>query len=90
MNISFCNLRFNFFLIIAKEVNQIRSNVVCVAARLVFKFYCAVTTGRLQCFSTYFGKLKEIGVLRPMFPDYVISCDYGYKKLLIEVFPLQI
>ena len=31
----------------------------------------------LQCFSTYFCKLKGIGVLRPIFPDYVISCDYG-------------
>ena len=26
---------------------------------------------------TYFCKLKEIGVLRPIFPNYVISCDYG-------------
>ena len=33
--------------------------------------------GPLQCFSTYFRKLKEIGVLWPIFPDYVISCDYG-------------
>ena len=32
----------------------------------------------MQCFSTYFRKLKEIGVLRPLFPDYVISCDYDY------------
>ena len=32
--------------------------------------------GRLQYFSAYFPKLKEIGVLRPIFPDYVISCDY--------------
>ena len=31
----------------------------------------------LQCFSTYFRKLKEIRVWRPIFPDYVISCDYG-------------
>ena len=33
--------------------------------------------GLLQCFSTYFQKLKEIGVLRPIFLDYVISCDYA-------------
>ena len=46
MNISFLNLRFDLFLIIAKEVNQIRNNVVCVVARLVFVFRCAVTTGR--------------------------------------------
>ena len=32
--------------------------------------------GPLQCFSTYFRKLKEIGVLRSIFPDYVISRDY--------------
>ena len=33
--------------------------------------------GPLQYFSACFRKLKEIGVLRPIFPDYVISCDYG-------------
>ena len=32
--------------------------------------------GPLQCFSTYFRELKEIGVLRPIYPDYVIFCDY--------------
>ena len=32
--------------------------------------------GPLQCFSTYFRKLKEIGVLRPIFRDYVIFYDY--------------
>ena len=32
--------------------------------------------GPLQCFSTYFRKLKEIGVLRSLFSDNVISCDY--------------
>ena len=35
--------------------------------------------GPLKCFSTYFRKLKEIGVLWPIFVDYVISCDYGLK-----------
>ena len=35
----------------------------------------------LQCFSTYFRKLKEIGVLRPIFPDYIISCDYDFLWL---------
>ena len=33
--------------------------------------------GPLQCFSTYFRKLKEIGLIRPISPDYVISCDYA-------------
>ena len=32
--------------------------------------------GLLQYFSTYFRKLKKIGVLQPIFPHYVISCDY--------------
>ena len=36
MNISFFDLRFDLFLIIAKEVNQIRNNVVCVVVRFVF------------------------------------------------------
>ena len=41
--------------------------------------------GPLQCFSTHFHELKEIGVLRPIFPDYVISCDYGYTKNNVAV-----
>ena len=36
--------------------------------------------GPLQCFSTYFCKLKKIGVLPAIFPDYVISCEYGWNK----------
>ena len=74
MNISFLSLRFHLFSIIAKEFNQIRNDLVCVVARLVFFF----ALHSLQCFSTYFRKLQEIGVLRPIFPDYVISCDYDY------------
>ena len=75
INISFFNLRFDLFLIIAKKVNQIRNNVVCVVAHLVFVFFCALTTG--LCFSAYFRKLKEIGVLRPIFLGYFISSDYN-------------
>ena len=40
----------------------------------------------LQCFSTYFHKLKEIGVLLPIFPDYVISRDYGKNLFNAKVF----
>ena len=50
MNISFFSLRFDLFSIIAKEVNQIRNNVVCVVAHLVFLFCCALTTGRCNAF----------------------------------------
>ena len=35
MNFSFFSLHFDLFSIIAKEVNQIRNNVVCAVARLV-------------------------------------------------------
>ena len=35
--------------------------------------------GPLQCFLTYFRKLKEIVVLRSIIPVYVISCDYDLK-----------
>ena len=52
INISLFSLCFHLFSIITKEVNQIRNNVVCVVVHLVF--------GLLQCFSTYFCKLKEI------------------------------
>ena len=54
MNISFFNLRFDLFSIIAKEVNQIRNNVVCVVVRLVFLFCCALTTGRCNAFQHVF------------------------------------
>ena len=57
-----------------KEVNQIRNNLVCIVASLVFLFCCALTTDRCSAFQ---HKLKEIGVLRPVFLDYAISYDYG-------------
>ena len=54
MNISFFSLRFDLFSIIAKEVNQIRNNVVCAVARLVFLFFCVLTTGRCNAFQHNF------------------------------------
>ena len=54
MNISFFSLRFDLFSIIAKEVNQIRNNVVCAVARLVFLFCCALTAGRCNAFQRIF------------------------------------
>ena len=44
--IFFFNLRFDLFSIIAKNVNQFKNIAVCVVARLVFVFCCALTTGR--------------------------------------------
>ena len=80
MNISFFSLHFDLFSIIAKEVNQIRNNVVCCSSPCFLVLLCT-HYGPLQCFSTYFRKLKEIGVLRPVFPDYVISCDFVQNHL---------
>ena len=54
MNISFFSLRFDLFSIIAKEVNQIRNNVVCVVARLVFVFCCGLTIDRCNAFQQIF------------------------------------
>ena len=47
-----------------------------------FRVLLCTHYGPLQCFSTYFRKLKEIGVLRPIFPDYIISCDYDRALFL--------
>ena len=54
MNISFFSLRFDLFSIITKEVNQIRNNVACVAAHLVFLFCFALTTGHCNAFQHIF------------------------------------
>ena len=50
----FFRLMFELFSIIAKEVNQIRNNVVYVVARLVSLFCCSVTTGRCNAFQHIF------------------------------------
>ena len=52
--ISFFSLCFDLFSIVTKEVNQIRNNVVCVAALLVFVFCYALTTGRCNAFQHSF------------------------------------
>ena len=67
MNISFFSLRFDLFSIIAKEVNQIRNNVVCVVARLVFLFCCALTTGRCNAFQHNFVNQKKSEFYGPYF-----------------------
>ena len=66
INIFFFNLGFYLFLIIAREVNQIRNNVVRVVkdsklsnilgvvVGFVFVFCCALTTGRCNAFHHIF------------------------------------
>ena len=67
MNISFCDLRFDLFLIIVKQVNQIRNNVVCVAAHLVFMFCCGLTTGHCNAFQHNFVNEKKSEFYGPCF-----------------------
>ena len=59
MNISFFSLRFELFSIIANEVNQIRNNVVCVVARLVFLFSCFALHS-LRAVAMLFNIISEI------------------------------
>ena len=78
INISLFNLRFDRFSIIVKksQSNQQQFSLSCSSP--CFCVLLCTHYGPLQSFSTYFHKLKEIGVLRPIFPHYVISCDYGF------------
>ena len=54
INISFFYLGFDLFSIIVQKVNQIKGNVVCVVARLVFMFCFALTAGRCNPFQHFF------------------------------------
>ena len=82
ISISLFNLYSDLLSIISKKISQIRNNLVYVVAHLIFLFCCALTRGPLQCFSAYFRKSKEIGVLQPIFLDYVFSFDYIANGLL--------
>ena len=56
------------------QSNQKQCSVRCCSP--CFCVLLCTHSGPLQCFSKYFRKLKAIGVLRPIFPDYVLSCYY--------------
>ena len=62
MNISFFSLPFDLLSIIARKSGAMQSV-------FVFLFLLCTHFGSLQCFSTYFRKLKKVGVLRPIFPE---------------------
>ena len=51
------------------QLNQEQCSMCCSSP--CFLVLLCTHYGPLQCFSTYFRKLKEIGVLQPVFPDYV-------------------
>ena len=58
--IFFFNLQFDCFSIITKKVNQIRNNAysLCCSSPY-FRVLLCTHYGLLQCFSTYFRKLKK-------------------------------
>ena len=64
------------------QSNQKQCNLCCGSP--CFRVLLCTHYGPLQWFSTYFRKLKQIGVLRPIFPDYVFSCNYDqtYQNFL--------
>ena len=71
------------------QSNQEQCSMCCSSP--CFRVLLCTHYGPLQCFSTYFRKLKEIGVLQPIFPDYVISCDYvvGHKPRSLKLSSLE-
>ena len=56
------------------QSNQEQCSLCCSSP--CFRVLLCTHYGPLQCFSTYFCKLKEIWVLQPIFPDNVTSCNY--------------
>ena len=79
-NISFFNLHFDRFSIIAKKSQSNQEQCCLCCSSPCFCALLCTHYGTLQCFSTYFRKLKKIGVIQPIFPDYVISCDYDVTE----------
>ena len=52
--------------------------LMCIVACLFFVFFCAANTSHGNVFKYIFrNKETKKSVLRPKFPEYVISCDYG-------------
>ena len=58
-----------------QKINQISNNVCAIYVGASSFLYIVVHSirGRCNVFQRIFGKLKEIGVLRPIFLEYVIS-----------------
>ena len=91
-----CNIFYNyeylFFRLLFNHRQRSQSNQeqcsLCCSSPCFLVLLCTHYRP-LQCFSTYFRNLKEIVVLRHIFPDYVISCDYGQIKVLKNTYSLK-
>ena len=84
-----------FFRIVLRKSSGITNNKPIFSQykifyRLVlFSCFAVHTLWAVAIFSTYFRKLKEIGVIQPIFPGHVISCDYGLTRLKNHAFKLK-
>ena len=84
--IFFTNINISFFLSVfwfpLNHCQKCQSNQeqcsLCHSLPSICVLLCTYY-GSLQCFSAYFFKSKEVGVLRPIFPDDVISYDYASR-----------
>ena len=74
--------------IIAKAVNQIRNNVVCVAARLVFLFCLALSTGRCNAFQHNFVNSKKSEFYGPYFQTMLFLATIIYDRDLYDIWPI--
>ena len=79
MNISFSSLCLISFQSSPKNsIKPEQKSLYC--GSLCFLLLLCTRYESLQCFSSYFGKIKEIEALQPIFPDYIISFDYFLTK----------
>ena len=78
----FCKYKYFFFqsafssLFNHRQKIQSNEEQCTVLWLALFSCFALHSLRPVAMLSAYFRKLKEIGVLRPIFPDYVISCDY--------------
>ena len=68
----------------SKKVNQIRSNTVCVVARLVFVLCCTLTTGRCNAFQYIFVNQKKSEFYGPYIQTmlFLVTMIIDWKQLL--------
>ena len=64
-----CNIfyKYKYFFFELSSINQIRNSEVCVIARLVFVFCCALTMGRCNAFRHIFENQKKSEFYDPYF-----------------------
>ena len=56
----------------------------CVVARLVFVFYCALTTGRCNAFQHIFGNKKKSEFYGPYFQTMLFLVTMSKRKTFLE------